>query len=453
MKKSDRYKSYVWAGIVFTTMFSMFLFIHSCKKLEIERTIVLRTGGVINITTNSATLYGIVLDIGETEIDQYGHCWSLEENPVAELDTKTNLGSRNDVGDFSSDIGGLQPATRYYVRSYAISDGHTIYGDNISFTTEEIIVPAITTAEPSDITVSSALCGGNVTSDGGDEVIVRGVCWSTSPNPTISDYKTNDGSGTGSFISNITGLSPSTEYYARAYATNEAGTSYGDQVEFRTFGVIDYDGNGYYSVVIGDQEWMQQNLRTSHYADGTPLSDGTDAGDIRGDYTAKYFFVNINISDDQVEIYGKLYTWTAVMNESNSSSDNPSGIQGICPAGWHIPSDEEWKELEIYLGMSPVAANEMEQRGTNEGGRIKSVSYFLPPNTGATNETGFSAVPGGDRSPEGYYSMVGNYGVYWTATENNTYTSYVRALEFNHATITRYNDMKHDGFSVRCLKD
>jgi len=192
----------------------------------------IKTGKVFDITPNSATITGIIQDIIESEITEYGHCWSTGDNPLADLETKTNLGMRNNTGSFQSDINGLTVNTTYNIRAYAKSGGKTIYGNIVTFTTNDLSVPIITTISLTNITNTSATCGGDIISDGGDSITSRGVCWSTSENPTISGSSTSDGSGTGSFISNITGLSSGTTYYVRAYATNSIGTGYGNQISF-----------------------------------------------------------------------------------------------------------------------------------------------------------------------------------------------------------------------------
>jgi len=135
--------------------------------------------------------------------------------------------------------------------------------------------------------------------------------------------------------------------------------------------VTDFDGNVYKTIKIGEQWWMAENLKTTHYADGSALVDGTDSGDIFSDYDTKYYFWYNNDSLTYAETYGALYTWAAVMNKETSSNENPSGVQGICPVGWHVPSDEEWKELEMFLGMSREEADETGHRGTDEGAKMK----------------------------------------------------------------------------------
>ena len=131
---------------------------------------------------------------------------------------------------------GLEDGTTYYVRAYATNGKGTSYGEEKTFTTVNVVVPTIVTKDVVNITKNSAESGGNVTSDGGEEVTARGVCWSTKENPTISDSHTTDGKGTGEYVSNMTGLKEGTKYYVRAYATNSKGTNYGSEISFRTNG-------------------------------------------------------------------------------------------------------------------------------------------------------------------------------------------------------------------------
>jgi hypothetical protein len=190
------------------------------------------TSGVYSITSNSAVCGGNVTFDGGATVTARGVCWSLTSYPSI-YNSKTIDGSG--TGSFTSYIYGLNPETTYYVRAYATNSNGTEYGSNVRFTTNAISsTPTVTTNAVSSITSTSALVGGNVTKDGGAAVTSRGVCWSTSLNPTTSNFKTIDGSGTGSFTSNITGLSANTTYYVRAYATNSNGTSYGTNVSFKT---------------------------------------------------------------------------------------------------------------------------------------------------------------------------------------------------------------------------
>ncbi|UCH13414.1 MAG: hypothetical protein JSV22_09890 [Bacteroidales bacterium] len=428
---------------------------------------VVTTGEVKNITKSSATIGGNLENPGPgaTEVSQHGHCWSSETiTPVIDNnENKTSLGSKNTTGAFESELVGLLPSTLYYVRAYATNSAGTSYGDQASFTTEAE-VPTVTTANISSITYSSAQGGGNVTSDGGASVTVRGVCWSTSENPTISDNHTNDGSGTGEFTSNITGLSPLTTYYVRAYATNSAGTAYGNSVSFETLTDdpnVDWepgddwtdrrDNQKYKTVQIGDQVWMAENMKATVYADSTPLVDGTGVGDITNDYTTKYWFF-YNDNPGNKETYGLLYTWAAMMNGEPAGDNNPSGVQGICPTGWHVSSDSEWKEMEMFLGMNQAEADATDWRGIDEGTELKTTVGWNSGGNG-TNLSGFSALPAGFRHWDGNFGSLGVGALFWTCTEFDSQNVWGRLLLFNYENVFRNYDYKDRGLSVRCVKD
>ena len=189
----------------------------------------LTTTDITNITSISATSGGNITDNGGLNVTARGVCWSTSPNPTVS-DSHTTNGTG--TGIFTSNITGLEISTTYYVRAYATTNAGTAYGDEVSFTTHDGI-PILTTNDIIDITAISATGGGNIFDDG-LSVTARGVCWSTSPNPTVNDSHTTNGTGTGSFTSNITGLEISTTYYVRAYATTSAGTGYGEQVSFTT---------------------------------------------------------------------------------------------------------------------------------------------------------------------------------------------------------------------------
>jgi len=410
---------------------------------------------VTSITETTAQSGGNITDNGGAEVTARGVCWSTSENPALS-DSHTNDGSG--TGEFTSEISGLDPNTNYYVRAYATNSAGTAYGENAGFTTaQESGLPVLTTDAVSSITQTTALSGGNISDNGGSEVIARGVCWNTSENPTLLNSHTNDGIGIGSFTSNITGLASGTKYYVRAYATNSTGTLYGNHVSFMTaWGntqISDYDGNSYSTVQIGEQIWMAENLKTTHYSDGTPLVDGTGVTEISGDYTTRYWFV-YGDNPDNKSAYGLLYTWAAVMNEAPGSNTNPSGVQGVCPTGWHVPSDEEWMQLEIFIGMDESEAGNEGWRGTDEGGKLKETGYtnWNSPNTGATNKSGFTALPAGHRTNTNMYTNFNSGTCFWSSADIG-YQAWARLLYYNVATIFRNDYAKNFGLSVRCIKD
>lgn len=183
-----------------------------------------------DITASSVKTGGNITSDGGGEVQSRGICWSKNENPTIE-DSKTINGKGS--GTFTTELTGLEPATKYYVRSYSTNRTGTGYGNIVTFTTL-VTKPTVTTVAASQITNNSAITGGNISSTGGAAITQRGVCWSTKENPTIANNVVNSGTGIGVFASSITGLIPVTKYYVKAYASNSAGTSYGDQVEFTT---------------------------------------------------------------------------------------------------------------------------------------------------------------------------------------------------------------------------
>ncbi len=296
-------------------------------------------------------------------------------------------------------------------------------------------VPVVSTTEATKISQTTAASGGNITNDGGATITAQGVAWSTSQSPTIDDSRTEDGNDGGSFASSISGLEPNTTYYVRAYATNSVGTGYGDAISFATLEeVVDADGNFYSTVIIGNQEWFAENLRTTVYNDGTPIPN------IRGDLnwinltTGAYAWYNNNEASYK-ETYGALYNWHAV---------EPGNL---CPAGWHVPSDEDWRSLTDYVGGRSLAGGKLKSTRTAPDAHPR----WQSPNTGATDEYGFSALPGGIRGEN--FNFIGIYGFWWSSTENSPEEAWRRFIDFDFVFVSRSHDFKHHGYSVRCVRD
>jgi len=269
-----------------------------------------------------------------------------------------------------------------------------------------ITLPTVNTNAIINITQTTATSGGVITSDGGATVTERGVCWSTSQTPTITDNKTTDGTGAGSFTSAISGLTANTTYYVRAYATNNKGTGYGSAMSFTTLeggsgaivfnpnitygSMTDIDGNTYKTVTIGTQTWMAENLKVTKYNDGTNIPNVTDDTEWGNLTTGAY--CNYNNDQSNVATYGRLYNWYAV----NTGK--------LCPTGWHVPSDAEWTTLEDYL-----IANGYNYDGTTIDNKIAKAmasssgweSYSEVGVIGnddypeKQNASGFTALPGG----------------------------------------------------------
>jgi hypothetical protein len=205
--------------------------VHSTQNNN-DNHIEVTTNNVTDITQTTAVCGGNVTITGNGTVTARGVCWSTNSNPTVN-DNHTSNGTG--TGNFTSNITGLTPNTTYYVRAYATNNAGTVYGAQKTFSTTALsTAPSIVTNNVTNITQDAAICGGNVTSDGGSPVTARGVCWSAIPNPTINDNHTYNGTGTGNFTSSITGLTQNTTYYVRAFATNSIGTNYGEQKSFTT---------------------------------------------------------------------------------------------------------------------------------------------------------------------------------------------------------------------------
>ncbi len=205
------------------------------------------------------------------------------------------------------------------------------------------------------------------------------------------------------------------------------------------------DGNTYNFVTIGDQVWMAENLK--YLPSVNNVADGSE--DIAGSYYYVYGYDGTNVNaakaTSNYATYGVLYNWTAAMANSASSTASPSGVQGVCPAGWHLPSDAEWTELTDELGFARVAGGKLKETGT---------THWTIPNTGATNETGFTALPGGNRDVEATFNSVGGNGYWWSSTEGNTTGAWYRYMFNDISDVGRYGSPSKDlGFSVRCVRD
>lgn len=299
------------------------------------------------------------------------------------------------------------------------------------------VVPTLTTTVVSSIATVTAVSGGTISSDGGAAITARGVCWSTSSNPTITlSTKTTDGSGTGVFPSNISGLIPNTTYYVRAYASNSVGTAYGNELSFTTSGnsgttATDIDGNVYELVTICDQTWMTTNLNVSHYRNGDVIPQVTDATQWAALTSGAWcYYANTSANGT---IYGKLYNWYAV--------NDP---RGLAPVGYHIPSDSEWTTLTTCLGGEFVAGGKLKETG---------ITHWAGSNIGATNTSGFTGLPGGCRGGNTIFSQVGLYGYWWSSSAYQTNYAWIYYLYYDNANTNRSTDGKIYGHSVRCLMD
>ncbi len=383
----------------------------------------LSTTSASSITSSTASSGGVISSDGGASISAKGVCWSTSPNPTIALTTKTNNGTG--TATYTSSINGLNPGTMYYIKAYATNSAGTAYGQEVVITTLTTL-PILTTTPASSITSSTASSGGTISNDGGATITAKGVCWSTSTNPTIAlTTKTNDGTGTATFTSNISSLTPGTMYYVRAYATNSVGTSYGNEITFI------YLTN----VTIGTQIWQNTNLDVTTYRNGDPIPQVSDPTAWAGLTTGAWCYYNNNSAFGTT--YGKLYNWYAV--------NDP---RGLAPSGWHVPTDAEWFALIFYIGGESTA-----------GVKLKSTNGWqsIAGGGGGWDQYGFTGLPGGYRWGNQLFSSVGQVGYWWSSTtmpNSSPPAAYCRPLRYDSSGCFNANGgEKTSGFSVRCVKD
>jgi uncharacterized protein (TIGR02145 family) len=395
------------------------------------------TSQVSALTHNSATAAGNVTSTGGLNISARGIAYSTSTNPTLSSST---LSAGSGTGNFSVNLSGLNPNTTYYLRAYATNSLGTAYGNQVIFTTEPTpVAPEVSTNSIGSVTYNSAIVYGDVTSSGTSTVTSRGVAYATSTQPTVSNHTATSGSGTGSFTSNLTNLTPNTTYYVRAFATSNAGTSYGNQLSFKTDdALVDIDGNAYQTVTIGTQVWMVENLKTTRYNDGTAINLITDGVMWKNMTTGAYCYYGNNSANGNT--YGVLYNIIAIQDSR------------LCPAGWKVPADTDFGKLEMFLGMTETSSLNTGWRGTIEGSMLKNNSGWTGGN--GSNSTGFKAMPGGYRTGfSGTFEGLGTIGIWWARTGSGSASRYGRRLDGNNTKINRDLYDKYYGLSVRCLKE
>ena len=287
---------------------------------------------------------------------------------------------------------------------------------------------SIETNTAKSITTTSALCGGIIKSDGETPVLTKGVCWSTSPSPTIMDNVIEDVLDTNTIQVSLTDLMVYTRYYYRAFVTSDIDTLYGEETSFTTQGgtVTDIDGNVYHTISIGSQVWMLENLKVTRYRNGDSISLVTDNQSWAGTPGAYCYYNN---DTKQGIVYGALYNFIAAVGQ-------------VAPEGWHVPTISEWKVLAQNNGVQ-------KENGT---------THWYSPNVGATNDNGFSALPGGSRDFVGTFDFLRERAYFWTSTPAVDFYGF--AFGGNYIGLGSgagyYWDEGIDrryGFSVRCVKD
>lgn len=397
------------------------------------------TANLTALNSAMATGGGNVTSTGGAAITARGVCWSTVQNPtISDAHTTDGTG----IGSFSSTLTNLSANTTYYVRAYATNNAGTAYGAQKTIFLYMSEMPVVETNSVTNVEISTVSFAGRISADGGYAVTARGFCYGTSQNPVIeNDLITTDGSGNGNFSHNVNGLSANTTYYVRAYATNLAGTSYGQEMTFTTKNigqpcvgtptVTDIDGNTYHTVQIGTQCWLKENMRTTRQPDGTAISNLLyPDGDV-----------------NNIATYGYLYDWTTALNRSTSR-------QGICPNGWHVPSDYEWTLLTNYVSSQDIfycgsnSTSIAKSLASTTGWSSNSSSCTIGNDQTSNNATGFSALPAGYNG-----GNFGDYAYFWSSTEGLSSTAHYRNVYYGSAGVGSSHFTKLNNSSVRCVRD
>ncbi|MCR4827704.1 MAG: fibrobacter succinogenes major paralogous domain-containing protein [Bacteroidales bacterium] len=425
--------------LIFIALIAQMVLFSTCDK-ELNRskfpTVTTATPAIEN---GKIMVGGEVTDDGGSEITDKGVCvkdlnahfYTSWENERLDLDwCMESFSAGPGKGVFSLETS--LPEGEYKVRAYAVNKKGVAYGEIVTFTQGSL--PSFRAFTVSGISPTSATATAIVQ---GTDISERGFCWSTSSNPTVNDHFIKVGSGQGDYSSNLTNLQPNTQYYVRAYAKNTYGVCYSNEVNFVTYQacpstVNDYEGNTYNVVAIGSQCWMKENLKTAHFNNGTsiPLVQDSTAWSNRTAPAYCYY---------DKSSYGNLYNFYAVATGN------------LCPSGWHVPSyNEVFTTLYNALDAS------------NVGGKMKvtGTTYWMSPNTGATNSSGFSARGGGYR-PNGYgFDDIRKSAVFWTTSTYNSDFTYDFMMSYDAGELYRYGSSSYDysiskksGLSVRCVKN
>ena len=409
-------------------LIALAMILTSCKP-EIEKPTVV-TKSVGEVTKTSAKVVGQVAADGGAEVTERGVCWNTTAAPEV-IDYRMK-DVESGLGIYEVNVANLLPNTTYYVRAYATNEKGVSYGDEKTFTTlgdepeepgdepetpeqPEEVAPVVTTAEVTDIKLFSAVCGGEVVSNGEYVVVARGVCWSMEQNPTIEDSHTTDGISTGTYTSNLTELNHSTTYYVRAYAINaKCITVYGEEKSFTTL-PIEGTTNGHSWVDLGlpsGKKWATCNV-------------GASSPEEYGDYFAwGETTTKAEYTEDNCTTYGK------TMNDisGNAQYDAATANWG---GGWRMPTKEELNELRTKCTWTWTTQN-----GVN--------GYKV---TGPSGANIFLPAAGG-RNGSSLYG-AGNYGLCWSSTPDDHDVNDAYLLYFYSSSHSMNNGLRNYGQSVR----
>lgn len=412
----------------------------SCQKDDIP---VIEFGPTLaqGVTAQEVVLSSSVLADGGSAVSERGFCFDLKGNPSL---LSSHVVEGKGSGSFSATVGQLWPNTTYYARPYATNGAGTSYGPQAMFKTLQG-APRVRTTELFIASPAMIVSEGKILTNGGSDVTAKGICWSTTPNPTLDQCLgfTQLNSGGDIITDTIHGMTNGVKYYVRAYATNALGTGYGASMVVTDYNglagsVTDVEGNTYPTIGIGGQVWMAKNLTASKYRDGSSIYKPS----------AEWEWSNLTLgawanydNDPQHDAtFGKLYNGFAIADP-----------RGLCPAGWSVPTAHDFSVLVEYNG------------GWNNSqttSRLRDDSDPFDLGWAGTNESQFSALPGGMRYDGGFFNL-GYSGHWWSATSSGSHFNHEINAEIKHYyslymetyNVGTNNYNSNNALSVRCIKD
>ena len=435
---------------------------------------VLFTNTITSIGSTTAVSGGVTTSDGGSTITARGVCWSTSSGPTVSLTTKTTDGSGS--GSFTSNLAGLIASTTYYVRAYATNSTGIGYGSEVSFTTTaQATIPTLTTSAITSITSITASSGGNITSDGGSAVTSRGVCWSTSSGATVAlNTKSSDGSGIGSFSSNIPGLSASTTYYVRAYATNAIGTAYGSELIFTTTslatiptltttaisgittttatsgGSISADGGS--AVTARGVCWSTTSGAT--VALSTKTVNGVGTGSFTSSLTgltgSTTYYVRAYATNAIGTAYGNEVTFTTSAASANSTGTLSVSVLTVAPGGGYAPKNVVaiWIETNagVFVKSLLVYANARKTDLTtwypNSSGNVVNATTGATLSSNATRTCTWNGADiGGNMVIDGTYLVCMNIADGRTAFASFPFTKGTTAVSLTPANVTGFSNI------------
>ena len=404
----------------------LLILVIGCKKEEETVFPDVTTKSVIVSKTDYADCGGIIGTNGTVEIISRGVIWGNDPNLII----GTHIGYTLDgegPGEYNSIIKFLEFNIVYYVRAYAETSSKIIYGNILEFGLWR--GPSVHTTGASLVKGKSAILNGYITPNNSATIVSIQVGTDTNYYQKIPfNEEPISGYGLYKLSYEIKDLEPNSVYHYRVIAENAISTAYGRDTLFKTKEVFeDFDHNSYPIVNIGTQAWMLENLKAVHYSNGDPIPNtpGSSAGLTAGNYW------EYNNNSQFVLVYGRLYNYYAVVDGRN-----------LCPTGWHMPTLAEVNALKSFLGEA-TGGNKLKESG--------AIHWDLP-NTDATNESEFTALPGGYRNSEGIYASVKQKGYWLTSTESSSTNVNILSLSYSDPKITISSSNKTYGYSVRCIK-